>query len=613
LLGSQVGDARKGARTMVQAVEVKVALVRAQWQTPRPDATNLTPWSHAVLEQIFEVRNGWSLGSYWDACSLGLRRLKFKFYDLQVLEGEQRGNDQDRDDVIKSALRQCNAKNIFTEPYDHFIILVSPAGNDSGARGQNLLFDQNGEHEFFAHELGHLLGLEHPFGWDGARQAIEYNDEYCLMGYTGYHHSEMNLPSDPAIVSSFPPPPTKEGDPHYFWRSGRMPSAATLFQYWRDFRTTPGFVYTATRAQVGQTVTLTALSEVSEGGPVLLLIEGPSGANHFVEYRLNTNWDKGFTRQQNVPYSIVVIHSYHVFTNYLNYWSLPGGDRVWFNYAIEPPFHDAWIGSTGIGVEIVGQSPDKKKVTLRIVDGSSRKTAELVERRGRARFGEKISQSGTVFLDKSSDGNLCSNTPKQYSVEVATFGEQVTVDLMLSGFADPVIDEWTLNEQVLPGTSGHATPPVEAERNVILNSPVGQGQRISLGKDHNSTNARIDYATGLNGVILTTSSGVGSYELRIACTVRDRAMGATEPGAIRIATLAIHVDGDRVIYDQSYRDDAERCWWVRRQVPQPVRDWPPGRNELRFPWVDPLDKHAISDLMQRLRLQGIDLKPRREG
>jgi hypothetical protein len=61
-----------------------------------------------------------------------------------------------------------------------------PQMADAGAlgQGQDALFDQDASHEFFAHELGHVLGLDHPFGFIDGRPT-EYADYYCLMGWTG--------------------------------------------------------------------------------------------------------------------------------------------------------------------------------------------------------------------------------------------------------------------------------------------------------------------------------------------------------------------------------------------------------------------------------------------
>lgn len=156
--------------------------------------------------------------------------------------------------------------------------------------------------------------------------------------------------------------------------------------------------------------------------------------------------------------------------------------------------------------------------------------------------------------------------------------------------------------------SGHIWETVSAEHYEISSS---QGSLVSLRKIKSFRLARIDYQVSAKGIILGSSPGVGSFHLAVDCQVRDTALPATEPASSRTAQTVVQFTGDRVIYDQSYRDDAERCWWTRTQVPQPVRDWPPRLGEF-LPWVDPLDKHAISNLMQRLRFRGMDFGPRPE-
>lgn len=424
---------------------VKIAVVRAHWQTPRTDVLSLADWSDEVLKKIFEVRNGWSFGSYWDDCSLNLRRPEFTFFDLGILNGVQPVK-MDRGVVLPAARAQCLAQNIPLDAYDQFILLVSPTGNDSGASGRDALLDQNAEHEFFAHEIGHVLGLDHPFGWGDAGGGhigpVEYQDDYCLMGFTGPKSAEMMPPADTSVVTSFPAKPKSDVDPKYFWRSGRMPSAATLCHHWPEFRATPGYLQIAS-GQVGEIVTLTALSERQLGGPLLLQMTSQSGAMYFVEYRLNTNWDRGIGK------AAIVIHSVGAHDAYLAMWRLPGIGRVWFSYAIEAPFYDAWSGPADLGLEVVSISGDQKKATIRLTGSSNQKGAQLVEQRGRLRINERSYQSAALLLSKENDPSLCSPDLKSYLVEIRTFGEQVEFELVLNGFSRPAVEQWRINGRVL--------------------------------------------------------------------------------------------------------------------------------------------------------------------
>jgi hypothetical protein len=180
---------------MGMPIDVTVAIIKASWETRKSDALVLPLWSQSVLDEVFQSRNGWSLGSYWDQCSLGLRRFQFSFFSLGTLKGKQGGG---REDVIPAARQQCKDASIPIEDYEHVIILVDPSNNDSGALGigGDALFDQNGSHEFFAHELGHVLGLDHPFGYQNG-VPTEYQDYYCLMGYTGPNSATLPRPTDP--------------------------------------------------------------------------------------------------------------------------------------------------------------------------------------------------------------------------------------------------------------------------------------------------------------------------------------------------------------------------------------------------------------------------------
>ena len=53
--------------------------------------------------------------------------------------------------------------------------------------------------EFFQHELGHLLGFEHPFGPGGV-----YDDPYCVMGWSKWHDHPIPRPPEFADVVMLP-------------------------------------------------------------------------------------------------------------------------------------------------------------------------------------------------------------------------------------------------------------------------------------------------------------------------------------------------------------------------------------------------------------------------
>jgi hypothetical protein len=567
-------------------IDVTVAIIKASWETRKSDALVLPLWSQSVLDEVFQSRNGWSLGSYWDQCSLGLRRFNFSFFSLGVLKGKQGGG---REDVIPAARQQCKDADIPIEDYEHVIILVDPSNNDSGALGigGDALFDQNGSHEFFAHELGHVLGLDHPFGYQNG-VPTEYQDYYCLMGYTGPNSATLPAPTDPK--GSFPPPPTHKGE-NDFWSAGRMPSAATLYHYWSEFRT-QAYVQAASGA-AAESVTLTALSEYGDGGPVLLTIPGGPGETVFVEYRTPSHWDKGF------PAPAIVIHSFGVQGSA----SKPEGvDRVWFEHVIIEPFYDSWSCRNMLGIEV--ESADRKKATVRITRPAAIKSATLIEQQWQA-LDETDARFGAVLLSKDNDVNLCSQESKLYYVTVKTFGERFELELVITGFQDPVIEEWRINGLVV-AQSGIVIPIVNAEQNVIVQTAEPSGTRLELGKQTVDRKAPVEYQINAKTITLTTMPKIGSYVLTVECLVRDRTAPASTPASARIATAEIHVRGERVEFDESYKKDAEHCWWIRTQVPQPVRHWPPVRDPgPLLPWVDPLDKHAISKLMQRVRVENV--------
>jgi hypothetical protein len=287
------------------------------------------------------------------------------------------------------------------------------------------------------------------------------------MGYTGPNSAKLG-PSDPK--GNYPPPPTHAGEAD-FWSAGRMPSPATLYQYWDDFRSS-AYVRAASGA-AAESVTLTALSEYSSGGPVLLTIPGGPGETVFVEYRTPSHWDKGFSAPA------IVIHSFGLQGSPAK---PEGVDRVWFEHAIIEPFYDSWSCRNMLGIEV--ESADRSKATIRIARPAAIKSATLLERQWQL-LDETDARFGAVLLSKDNDKNLCSEESKFYYVTVKTFGERFELELIIAGFQDPVIEEWRLNGLVLT-QSGAATPIVipivSAEQNVVVQTAIGDRNASRAGQ-----------------------------------------------------------------------------------------------------------------------------------
>lgn len=195
-----------------------------------------------------------------------------------------------------------------------------------------------------------------------------------------------------------------------------MPSVATLFNHWKDFREREDYVREASGAP-DETYELTAVSECQEGGPVLLRIPGASGETFFVEYRLDSKWDRG------LPYPVVVIHSFGAHGR--DVWPLDwGADRVWFEYEIPEPFFDTWASSPALGVEVVRQSHDKKKNTIRVTRPSKCKKVELLDLPiNRFVIGRADVDSAILSLNRDNDLLICDSELKDYKVIIQTFEE----------------------------------------------------------------------------------------------------------------------------------------------------------------------------------------------
>ena len=106
---------------------VKFAILTCEWKTKAANAVAGPAWTADLLRKVFQDRNGWSLGHWWDDCSLGHRKLEFEVFDLGLLDAVQGTlSDTDlRDRVVELA----RVRGVPLSTYGHHVVFVDPPPN----------------------------------------------------------------------------------------------------------------------------------------------------------------------------------------------------------------------------------------------------------------------------------------------------------------------------------------------------------------------------------------------------------------------------------------------------------------------------------------------------
>jgi hypothetical protein len=567
-------------------VDIPIAVLMCRWKTTSSNANlSLAPWTQEVLQEVFQARNGWSLGSYWDDCSLGLRSPKFDFFDAGTLDATQ--ETIDRGHLIPRVVDHARSLGVPVDNYQHRIAFMSPPPNPSGAIGTDdgAVLDRDGTLQYYAHELGHVLGLDHVFGYDERNIGVVYEDDYCIMG---------NFIRWFAFPNPNPAPNVANALTSSLWRSGPMPAAATLWKYWPDFRNS-NRVRTVTPGTNGD-FTLTALSAHALGGVVLIRIPVGTDQEYLLEYRTPTGWDQAFSEP------VLVVHSHGLPSNHTP--KREGFGMIWLVKAIPAPFHDAWsLTIPSISAEVVGVWSEDKAITIRIASPASPKSARLVERLHRNVVGSSVVDQGMVWLSRDNDRSLCDATGKMYGFQIERYGEEVHVDLQLDGFQQPVIERWTLNSQdILPNVGWlRFGRSVEATATVLTGTPPIMPHLVTQTR---SVTATLKVSPLPDGVLVESFAGPGSYMVLLEVTVRDAALPVGVPAAIRTGSALIQFDGERVTFDEQYQHDAEACWlWRIHKRDRYLPVFRPGPPQ-PLPWIDRTDKQFIRRLEERVLERG---------
>jgi hypothetical protein len=505
-------------------------------------ATTTEAWSADTYDKCFRPLHAQGLARYWQDTTEGLLDLSgshvFPWLTLGI---NQPTMWTARKVILDAAVEAATTAGIDLRPFAGLIVMAIPnlipgtnqATLDTGAHsgslriGQLVLFElpaallsEGDDHDFMAHEVGHVLGFNH--SWTANPQwtpdsglATEYGDPYCIMSG---RQSEWVAPADP----SFAVPAT------YRNGMGARPSASLLTHSVPEWEATGHVKRLASSVQnVSQTVRLYALDTKQK--PSVVAVEYPNlfPTVYTAEYRRPLGWDAGVTQS-------VVIHTitrtgapWATFTPiYRAAIPIPLGARSdWAD-----PFEN-------IALVVDAVADDQSWVDLRIGNAS------IAGRAASARI--ESWQWDREPGDRGSDVVIV--PPGCAARQFDWYSEQRTHEITLAatstGYTTPIVT-WKVNGVVVPPVPGPLTLTVLAKHPGAVTTT--------------SALQQVEVAVNSQGTRLTLVSrpSDGNYTLSVTATVHE---GAGGPWTSTSPPVPVPIEGRRIQFDPEYYDAVEDC------------------------------------------------------
>jgi hypothetical protein len=520
-----------------------------------------------------------SVAGFWAESTFGLTDLEFEIFPHD--EGEaptlQASQADGRGTAIAQARSQSAAAGVPLAQYPGVVVWIYPPPCDGGASGTDALFDQNGSHGFYCHEIGHALGMDHPFGPAGV-----YDDPYCVMGNGAW---SRQLSPDPAYDDL----PLPGG----FWGAPCMPSAANMFRTprWEQEFANRNMVEAREWGSPFE-VDLIALSEAHQGDKILVAVDighdfdtnprriWPEAGTYFAEYRTASGWDA------NVEPAIV-IHSRDirpkpvvVKTDFLHKHPFHYGEvrPVYFEGTVPRPFDSVYVSpNERFALEVLDISADRRVATVRVgLPNQLRFQCELREA-SRQITGEQVLGTGTKTITPDQDPLLCQEGTYEYTR--FDQAEEIAIRLHLTGFpltsaswAVSWNDDYSLSEG---DTALHA-------RYYRFDEYLD----LSLHDDLLLVRTRLAQPDA-NGRLWPKRQ----RELQVTVVAEE-----VQPSGFvlqREASLFVPLNTERTELEQRYKDDVNLCYFLRnlRGIDK-LTDQPP--------WIDPSDPMSLVRMREEL-------------
>ncbi|HYE27308.1 MAG TPA: hypothetical protein VEA61_03615 [Allosphingosinicella sp.] len=282
-----------------------------------------TPYSDAFIQWMFDEHAMFSLRRYWREVSNNEVGIDPTIFGTMLVEGQsyidrlcwpntrRLGAAYEALGVLIEFGKIPLAFGKLAIPFDGLVFLILGHRVDGGSAGLTIqgrkfpvcYFDDRGGHSFMAHELGHLLGLDHPFDTNvlgnGYRYG-EYADPTCIMSADNFGGMPAPFPV-PAGYRMILDPKSR------FWSSaGPGVSMATLWRYAPDFPAAQPF---SMQLPPLAPPTQIRINRAGEGG-IQLVTMPATGPNSWyaVQYRPAVLWDRGLSKTGIHARAGVVVH-----------------------------------------------------------------------------------------------------------------------------------------------------------------------------------------------------------------------------------------------------------------------------------------------------------------
>lgn len=578
------------------ARRTRIGIIRA-----RHDATVGYVPDRACLETFFHDARDLAVFDYWESVTRGhldfVDSALMPWVDI-TLAADETGRDVVADKAY-AALAAAHGGEVAGE-FDGWIVLTLPGTGLDGGAGHFLAGKpactvgvMTGNHTFYCHELGHVLGFQHSYGvvnngieWDGMPpwdEGTVYGDPYDLMSSAsfGSRNSDSTKPRWTSSPVFSAPAPAGWPNAGTYGSLGPAPSPAHVHQ-WDPAALPSGTVLTRPYPGAGATVRARLRSSGLSSRSTSLLVLTPPGEDAegrgrvYVEYRGRHQWDRGLdSTGTDLARQAVVVHVRR---------DAPGdGVRTWYAGKVHVPLGadtDVAPAGTGLVVHVSDVDPEGAYAEVEVSTGAAREVTLTHE----------VHEAVVAFTDGEARRTPCG--------DAVTWGNRVlqtTTTFRVSsrgyggagdpGVVSPVVS-WAVGGVAVPGPGDLADLEVTA--------PQGQfTAQYLLGADDPSE-------------LTLVGRGGERYDVPVTVTVTEAGGGAPQSASGRFAPegwRAGFSDDDAAALARCLDRHLERVLVDPRDWLIPVDQPRPDEERLDPGLVERINAARLEHLAERVRAE----------
>lgn len=523
---------------------------------PAGGAQPTTAITQQGLSWLWDSAGGTGIPAFWRESTAGLVRLDTEVFGYLAIEDSDLHAAMTagkRSAQVQLALDAATAQGVALPDHDGVVLVIAgiatiDGGKTVGSLGGRMLpvalFDQQGQHDFLAHEVGHVIGLEHPFRQSFTRYVNgEYGDPTCIMSAMTYGDLA------PAPTRALTPVPGcgVAATSNLWSAAGPGPSPATLWRHCGEYPAAPPWVQLLPVDPKPTPVTLCAPSSTRAGTRLAVIPTGamaPAPGYYTVEYRPAIGWDSVLSRQAGIGDTagcagLVVHRIVDIGTSaqygfprtqaveYVDTIPIPVGGRVTWNNStfVVRVAENAVTADGAIAVELAEYTPASvwARLTLEVVETAVTRTPDQVV---------------TVPMM----GPSC--TPTQYTTEIVDTSLTLRATGLAHGLTDPSFT-YAVNGIELAGATSASSPARSGTLRVQATVDVPTGYRQSerqvqwLEVRYTVTGA----GAGAGGTLATVlelepPTGLGLITFEVTITAADAEWSAESGSTVHVATRA---------------------------------------------------------------------------